>query len=262
MSRSRFALLLAGLAALPHGLPAQEAGGYEARMARGDSLHDALDPAAALEEYRAAYFERQTYDAMWKFSRSQVDVAKQLDDDRGDYRDSLYHVAFLYADAAVRADSTDAEGHFMLSQALGRVSLTKGGKDRVRYAKQIYDAVTRAIELDPGHDGAYHILGVWHAEILRLSGIARFFAKTFLGADFMNRASWDSAAVYLERAVELKPEDLLHRYDLAEIYVDIERYADARRQLEEVLRLEPTVDVLDPQTQADAASLLAEIRDQ
>ncbi|MEE8572585.1 MAG: hypothetical protein V3T20_04960 [Gemmatimonadota bacterium] len=260
MSRSRFALLLAGSVALPHGLPAQESAGYEARMASGDSLTNALEPAEALEEYRAAYLERQTYEAMWKFSRSQIDVAKQLGNDQGDYRDSLYHVAFLYADAAVRADSNDAEGYFMLSQALGRVSLTKGGKERVRYAKQVYAAAARAIELDPRHDGAYHVLGIWHAEVLRLSGMARFFAKTFMGADFMSRASWDSAAVYLERAVELKPEDLLHRHELAEIYVDIERYADARRQLEETLRLEPTVDVLDHQTQADAASLLEEIK--
>jgi tetratricopeptide (TPR) repeat protein len=230
-------------------------------MARGDSLHESLLPGDALEAYRAAYFERQTYEAMWKFSLAQIDVARQLGDDRKDLRDSLYNVAHMYANAAVRADSSDAEGYFMLSLALGRVSLTKGGRERVRYAKEIYDAVTRAIELDPEHDGAYHVLGMWHAEVLRLSGIARFFAKTFLGADFMGIASWDSATAYLERAVEIRPEDLLHRYDLAEIYVDTERYADARRQLEEVLRLQPTVDVLDPQTQADAAALLEEIRE-
>ena len=115
--------------------------------------------------------------------------------------------------------------------------------------------------IDPEHDGAYHVLGMWHAEIRRLSGIERFFAKTFLGGGFMDRASWDSAAVHMERAVALKPEDLQHRFDLAGVYMDLERYAEAREQLEEVLRLEPNEDVLDRQTQADAANLLEEIRE-
>lgn len=261
MPRSRFALLFAGLVALPHGLPAQEGGGYEVSMAIGDSLTDALQPAPALEQYRAAYLERQTYESMWKFARSQIDIARLVDEDDKELRDSLYNVAFLYAQAATRADSSDAEGHFMLSLALGRLSLTKGGKERVRFAKDIYERAARAVEIDPQHDGAYHVLGQWHAEIMRLSGIARFFAKTFLGGGFMERASWDSATVYMERSVELKPEDLQHRFDLAGVYMDLERYADARHQLEEVLRLEPNQDVLDRQTQADAASQLEEIRE-
>jgi tetratricopeptide (TPR) repeat protein len=230
-------------------------------MVRGDSLTDALQPVAALEQYRAAYLERQTYASMWKFARSQIDVARLVDEDDEELRDSLYNVAFLYAQAATRTDSSDAEGHFMLSLALGRLSLTKGGKERVRFAKDIYERAARAVEIDPQHDGAYHVLGQWHAEILRLSGLARFFAKTFLGGGFMERASWDSATVYMERSVELKPEHLQHRFDLAGVYIDLERYVDARHQLEEVLRLEPNQDVLDRQTQADAAALLEEIRE-
>jgi tetratricopeptide (TPR) repeat protein len=230
-------------------------------MARGDSLTEVLEPAAALEEYRAAYLRQQTYESTWKFAQAQIDVARLVGDDDDDLRDSLYNVAFLYAQAAMRADSSDAEGHFMLALALGRLSLTKGGKERVRFAEDIYERASRAIEIDPEHDGAYHVLGQWHAEILRLSGIARFFAKTFLGGGFMERASWDSATVYMERSVELKPEDLQHRFDLAGVYMDLDRYADARHQLEEVLRLEPNQDVLDRQTQADAASRLEEIRE-
>ncbi len=260
MPRFQLALLLALNTLLSYGLLAQTKSGYEALMGRGDSLTEVLDPTTALEAYRAAYLERQTYEAMWKFARAQIDVARLLGDDEKERRDSLYNVAFLYAQAATRTDSSDAEGHFILSLALGRLSLTKGGKDRVRFAKDIHERAARAIEIDPTHDGAYHVLGVWHAEIKRLSGIERFFAKTFLGGGFMDRASWDSAAVYLERSVELKPRDLQHRFDLAGVYVDLDRYADARRQLEEVMRLEPNQDVLDRQTQADAASLLQEIR--
>ncbi len=235
---------------------------YAELIRRGDSLSSALEPATALEAYRAAYMADQTYEAMWKFAEAQIEVAKQLEDTKQDkLRDSLYAVAEIYSRAAIRSDSMDAEGHFMLSNALGRLSRTRGGKERVRFAKEIYESATRALALDPSHDGAYHVLGAWHAEVKRLSGIAKFFAKTFFGAGFLDVASWDSAAVNLERAVGLRPEYLYHHLELAEIYVDLERYADARRALEALLALSPTSDVLDPQYVAEARALLATIRD-
>ena len=251
------AVLLVVAVALP--LRAQSSG-YVADLQRGDSLTAALDPAGALEAYRAAYLTDQTYEAMWKFARAQVDVAKQLRGKKqAGLRDSLYGVAHLYAAAAVRANSSDAEGHFMVANALGQLSRTRGGKERVRFAKVIYDEATAAIAIDATHDGAYHVLGAWHAEVKRLSGVAKFFAKTFFSAGFLDRASWDSSVVHLERAVELKPEYLFHRLELAQTYVDVDRVDDARRQLEEVLRLPPTSDVSDPQYQEEARALLQRI---
>ncbi|NIM52365.1 MAG: tetratricopeptide repeat protein [Gemmatimonadales bacterium] len=236
---------------------------YEEHMARGDSLRDALKPAEALEEFRAAFFANQTYEASWKFARAQVDVAKQIEENGNkDLRDSLYWVAKLYAEAAIRKDSTDPEGQFMLANALGRLSRTRGGKERVRFAREIYDLASRALELDPDHDGAEHVIGAWHAEIMRLSGLTKFFAKTFLGAGFMNRASWDSAVVHLEHSVRLKPDYLYHRLELAEVYVDLKRWDDARTQLEEIGRLAPTSDVMDHTYKEEALRLLAEIREE
>jgi tetratricopeptide (TPR) repeat protein len=229
-------------------------------LARGDSLLDALDPAGALEAYRAAFAKEQSYPAMWKFANAQVEVAKQLDGkDQRDLRDSLYTVARLYADAAVRADSLDAEGHFVLALALGRLSRTRGGKERVRFAEVIFDQATKAVELDPSHDGAHHVLGAWHAEVKRLSGIAKFFAKTFFGAGFLDRASWDAAVMHLEESVALRPEYLYHRLELAEVYVELERPDDARTQLEALLALPPTSDVMDPVYQDTARRMLADL---
>jgi tetratricopeptide (TPR) repeat protein len=229
-------------------------------LARGDSLLDALEPAGALEAFRTAYASEQTYAAMWKFANAQVEVAKQLEGtDQTALRDSLYSVARLYADAAVRTDSLDAEGHFMVSLVLGRLSRTRGGKERVRFAEVIFDAASRAVELDPSHDGAHHVLGAWHAEVKRLSGLTRFFAKTFFGAGFFDRASWESSVEHLERSVALRPDYLYHRLELAEVYLDLERPDDARAQLEALLALPPTSDVMDPSYQAAARGLLGEI---
>jgi len=228
----------------------------------GDSLYDAMRPGDALEQYRAALFiDVANYEALWKFARAQVDVAKQLvSEQEEERRDELYHDAWIYAAEAVRIDSLGADGHFMLAQLLGRLSRTKGGKERVRFGKEIYGEAALAVQLDSLHDGAYHVLGAWHAEIKRLSGITKFFAKTFLGGGFMGMASWDSSVVHLERSVELKPEYIYHRLELAEVYLDLEEYAMAREQLERILAL-PNGDVLDSMHKETATRLLDEIKD-
>jgi tetratricopeptide (TPR) repeat protein len=173
-------------------------------------------------------------------------------------RDSLYALAERYARRAVRADSMGADGHFILARAIGQTSLTKSKKERIRRASEIRQEALRAIELNPLHDGAYHLLGRWNAEIMRLSGFTRFFARQFMGAGIFGQASWEGAMTNLERAVEIDPRRIIHRLDLAEVYVDRKRYDDARRQLETIDTL-PIHDFNDPQYKADGAALLQRI---
>ena len=262
MLRRLLALATAASATLPLCRPAvgQTSAG---RLTRADSLHDALQPNDELAELRAilAAAPNDT-EVLWRIARAQVDLAKLI---KGEHeytrnvRDSVYQVAREYAERAVAADSTLAEAHFVVSLALGQLSLTRSGKERVRFARTIYDEAARALALDSAHDGAHHVLGAWHAEIKRLSGVTRFFAKTLLGAGFMDRAAWDSAAVHLERAVALNPTYIHHRLELAEIYVDRERWAEARTQLEAIPGL-PDRDVIDGDHRTAAAALLEKIR--
>lgn len=234
----------------------------DALIAEGDSLWEALQPAAAIVPYAAALVrDQQRAEAWWKYARSQVDVAKQLmDDDDREARDSIYGIARAYAQSALNFDIDDADAHFVLALVLGEQSRTRGGRERVQFAAEIYDEATRAITLNPEHDGAMHILGAWHGEVRRLSGLTRFFAKTLFGGGFLDRANWDSATTYLERAVAIKPSYIFHRLELARIYVDVDRPDDALRQLEAIVPLAPTGDVLDPRHKAEAAKLRAELR--
>lgn len=242
---------------------AAQAQSVEGELAAGDSLAGALAPAEALEHYRKAFqLDQSNYEVLWKFARAQIDVAKQLEGKQyRDQRDSLFWVASLYADSAGKTNPQDPAGHFMLAQALGRLSRERGGRQRVEFGKQIYEAAARALELDPRHDGAHHVLGAWHAEVMRLSGVARFFARAFLGAGYLNRASWDSAVVHLEQAVDEAPHYIYHRLELAEIYIDLERYTDAKSHLERIAALPPSSDVHDRQYKQEAARLLEAVRE-
>lgn len=255
------ALLALSLAARP--LVAQTAAAEH--TAAGDSAHAALKPEAALRHYQAALAaDSMNYEALWKAGRATVDIAKQIEGDADSLkqrRDSLYARARAYGEAAVRVNPDDAEGHFLISQALGRLSLTRGGRERVRFAKIIYDEASKAIQLASTHDGAYHVLGAWHAEVKRLSAFQRFFAKTLFGAGFLNQANWPDAQRYLERAVALKPENVFHRLELAEVYIDVGKFAAAREQLTTLATL-PIGDVLDDEYKEDAVQLLEEIRNE
>jgi hypothetical protein len=58
--------------------------------------------------------------------------------------------------------------------------------------------------------------------------------------------------------VSLAPQNVYHRYDLAEIYVDRKQYAKAREQLVTVGEL-PVKDVMDPTYKEESAALLTSI---
>ena len=255
--------VLAALAfAAPLPLAAQSAAEH---VALGDSAPAALHPDVALRHYKAALaLDSTNYAANWKAARAIADVAKQLEgnaDSLKRRRDSLYTVGRSYAERAIRADSGGADGHYALAMVLGRLSRTKGSKERVRFAKVIFDEATRAVTLNPNHDGAHHVLGAWHAEVKRLSGIQRFFAKALFGGGFMSVATWDDAVKNLEQAVALNPAHVYHRLELAEVYADVGQYSKAREQCATIATL-PVGDVLDPVYKEDAALLLADIKNE
>jgi tetratricopeptide (TPR) repeat protein len=235
----------------------------DALLAHGDSLHDALQPAAALARYKKVLtLVPDHYETLWRAARDQIDVARLIGGDQ-EYtvrvRDSVYAEAVTYAERAIAADSAGADGWFVLATAMGQRARTKGGRERVRSGREIYQAAARALAREPDHDGAHHVLGAWHAEVRRLSGFTRFFARTFLGGGYLDRASWDSAVTHLEIAVRGRPDYLFHRLELAEIYVEVDRPTEAIAQLEMIPTL-PDRDVLDPHHRAVAAALLERLR--
>ena len=233
-------------------------------VARGDSAGIG-HPEAALRHYQAVLaIDSLSYDANWKAARAIADIAKQIQGDSDSLkrrRDNLYSMGRTYAERAIQADSTRADGHYALSMVLGRLSRTKGSKERVHYAKIIFDEATRAVEIDSNYGNAHHVLGAWHAEVKRLSGIQRFFAKTLFDGGFMSKANWDDAVRHLERAVAIAPDRIYHRLELAEVYVDVGQFSKAREQLQAIAAL-PPVDVLDPQYKEDATALLNDIKNE
>jgi tetratricopeptide (TPR) repeat protein len=229
-------------------------------VASGTAAADARDPALALRDFQAAMaIDSTSYEANWRASIAAVDIGKQTPDSiPNPARDSLYRLAERYAARAVAANPDGADGYFALANAIGRTSLTLGKKERVRRAAEIRNAALKAIELNPRQDGAFHVMGRWNAEIMRLSSIQRFFAKNFLGGAVFSQASWDNGVSYMKQAIAIRPDFIYHHYDLALIYIDTKQWAPARQQLETIPTL-PLIDVMDPVWKNEAAGLLRSI---
>ena len=186
----RRALVVAALAivALPALAAAQSAADH---IAMGDRDHTALNAPGAFQHYQEAIkLEPKSYEALWKGAREATDV--------GEYgaqavRDSVYPLAEQYARRAVEANPNDAEGHFHLARALGKKALTLGKRDRVKYAGDVRAEALESLKHDPKHSGAMHVMGMWNYNVMQLSGMSRFMAKTFLGGKVFGSANWDDA---------------------------------------------------------------------
>ncbi|HEX3275730.1 MAG TPA: hypothetical protein VHR43_12795 [Gemmatimonadales bacterium] len=239
--------------------PAHAQSGHD-HVTLGNRAFQVHDLATALAHYQAALaLDSTAYEANWRAAIVLLDQGEAIPDSiKSPERDSLYAGAERLARRAVAADSLGADGHFALAAAVGRASLGLGKKERIRRARIIRDEAERTLALNPRHDGAYHILGRWNAEIMRLSGLSRFFARSLLGAGIFKQASWQGAVSNMERAVALDPARLYHRLELAQIYVDRKRYGDARAQLDTLASL-PDREVRDSAYRREAEALAARI---
>lgn len=249
------AATLLALIALP--LAAQDAATH---IAAGDAARCQRNTETSLMHFREALMlDSLNYEANWKAARELADLGKLMPDRERARRDTVYAEALALANRAVRVNPNGADGHYMVSVAVGRVALTKGPKERVRSAKLVRDEALRAIELDPQHDGAMHVMGRWNAEIMRLPWITKLFARTFLGASIFSEASWDNAVRYFSDAIHFNDQNIYHHLDLAEALEDADREQEARPHLERVAQLPLGCDAGDPRYKQQAAALLQKI---
>jgi tetratricopeptide (TPR) repeat protein len=214
-------------------------------VALGDAAYKERRQKDALDHFvRSIAADATNYEALWKASRSEIDLA-EIAGNRSAL-DALLASGQQHAEAAIRARPSDVEGHFAVARAVGRRALSVGVRDRIRFSRIIRDSARAALKIDSTHAGALHVLGMWNAEIMRVNGLSRMFARTFLGAEVFSQASWDEAQRLLEASVRHDPRRIIHQLDLAGIYEDRGDRTRARelyRQIASAPLLDPNDDV-------------------
>ena len=226
-------------------------------VSRGNAAFDTRNASEAVSAYeKALAADPNNHEALWRISRSEVDLAMREPD--SDKRAAMYKSAQEYASRAVTANPNGADGHFVLAEAFGRMALTMGSRDRIKYAGKIHDQAMECLKLEPKHAGCLHVMGVWNAEIMRLNGLTRMVARNFLGGQIFGEASWPSARRYMELAVTNDPRRIVHRLDLARVYADMGMTAQARTQYEAVISGE-LIDYNDPLFKTQATSEMGKL---
>jgi tetratricopeptide (TPR) repeat protein len=190
---------------------------------------------------------------LWRMSLTRVDVAKTLDGESA--RDQQYQQALKLAEVALTVDASNAHAHLAKAVAEGRIALDAGTQERVQRSRLVKKHADRAIELDSTLDGAYHTRGRWNREVSDLNFFERTVVRTVYGG--LPDASFQQAVRDFKRAIELRDERF-HRLELGKTYVKMERYADAREQLQKVTEM-PRQDPFDQRYLEEAKRLLEEI---
>lgn len=225
-------------------------------LARGNDLYARGQMAEARTAYLAALEARPgDFETLCRLARVESELGE---DAKGEDQRRLFSQAVEHASAAVKAAPDSAPGHVWLAVALGRQALKEGPKTRLALSRQIKSEVDRAITLDPGIGRAYHVRAAWNRKIASLNAFERLAANAVLGG-VPPDASMANAVHDFERAIELEPDYVNHRLELGRTFMQLKRWADARRELQKAISLPPTSSARDPKYQAEARELLAKL---
>jgi tetratricopeptide (TPR) repeat protein len=122
------------------------------------------------------------------------------------------------AAAAARPDRP--EGHFWTAANMGGMAEGFGVRAGLRYRGAIKASLEKALAIDPAYleGSADRALGRWYARVPRLFG----------GSDA-------KAVEHLQQSLKHAPDSIPSRFFLAEVYLEMNRRGDARRELEMVI---------------------------
>jgi tetratricopeptide (TPR) repeat protein len=223
-------------------------------IALGDKEYVAMNAPAALAHYEEALkVDPKSYEALWKASRSAVDLGSF---DRNDKtRENYFNSGELYARRAVEVNPGDAEGHFHLARSLGKNALSQGPRARIKFATDVRAHALECLKINPKHPGCLHVMGMWNAEVMRLNGFTRMLAKNLLGGKIFSSANWADARKYMEESVANEPDRITHHVDLGGVYRDIGEKDKARAEYEAAMKL-PNRDYNDRYFKAEADAAL------
>jgi tetratricopeptide (TPR) repeat protein len=237
------------------GAEASQGNAVEVAVARGDDSYARGQLREALASYQsAASLDAAHVGALVGLSRVEADLCESA---RGEERRRLVASAVEHARTAVKAAPENAAGHLCLAVALERQLGVEGPKTRAALEREIKSELEQAITLDPSSAQSYFERGLWNRRLATMSLWQRGLTRVML-AGLPRGASMENATRDLEHAVELSPDAIDYRLELARTYLKLKRDADARRELERALAL-PGNRPRDPGLQAEARSLLEKL---
>jgi tetratricopeptide (TPR) repeat protein len=178
----------------------------------GQRLETVPDEKAAFAKYKEALkVQPQNLIALTRCSEICSNVGNRETSSKN--RDAYYNAGLVYAQTALKLHPESDLSNVAMAIAVGRIVLTKSGKEKVASVKDLKNYAEKAIKANPNNFRAWHILGKWHYEVSNLSAFERTAAKILFGA--LPAASFASAITSYEKAKALNPGFILNHLELA-----------------------------------------------
>lgn len=205
-------------------------------VSEADMLYMAGEPRAAFERLQAHLARDPTdYEALWRAARSAVLLGIQEEESRA--QNAWLDPAMELAERAVERRPSGLDGVYWRGVAAGRRAMNAAPGYAVELAEVVYGDAHSILEADSLHGGAHNMLGKLNYEIMTVSRIERFIARTFMGNEALDDTSWENAERHLSRAADLWPELVLFHFDLGQLHRERGRRDAAIREFAHTLAL-------------------------
>lgn len=165
--------------------------------------------------------DERNFEVEWKFAEYSYFLGQSQAEEAD--REKTFEAGKNAAGIAARLQPDRPEGYFWFASNLGELAKMSPISVGLRSVDDIREAANKVIELDPGYQGAsaYDIL-----------------AQIELGTR-LTGGKPEKAVAFLEKSLELEKNNSNNRVDLARAYLAVDKYEQARQQLQYVIQMQP-----------------------
>lgn len=197
-----------------------------------DDLAKAAEAIELLEHVLES--EPDNVQALWRLARVIRWMGTHSPKDK---KLEIFTTATDYAEKSVELDDECADCHFWLGVNYGSYGLTKGILKSFFLIKPLKKEMNRVIELDPifQNGAAYMVLGKLYRAVPRIVG-----------------GNKKESLKLLQKAVEIGPENILNRLELALTLISLRKREEAKKELEWILALPYQTDPGDREDKLEA----------
>jgi len=147
--------------------------------------------------------------------------------------DQYKHMEYL-AKRSLRLDSNNAQSHYAYAFAIAVISEYGTHKQQIAIAGIMKSELDRCLKMDPRQAGAYHLLGRWFDKLAGFNSVEKMAVKVLYGTTLPQGTYAQAAAAY-EKAIVYEPNYILHQYELAVVYHQMNKDADAKVWLQNAI---------------------------
>jgi len=225
----------------------------------GDEYYSKFDNINALTNYKEAYsLDPNSFEILMKLTRAYNDVGEDFKEQGSREAESYFIKALEHSEIMSEMFPDRAETYFYLAATRGNLALFKGGKDKLKLARDVEKYAKKAIELKPDYGEPHVALGVYYREVANLNWFLKKFAIAFFGG-LPEGTNKDSINMLL-KAEKLLPNNVYVQYELGKTYKEIGNKEKMKEHFNKALRL-PNIDHRDRYFKKHISKYLEDVRD-